>query len=78
MGVNRAHWLTRDLIVTAQTQPQHNFNLTLHTHHHPTPPHYQTQLPSQGASDQPLMLLKQQEQQQPNKTTSKQLAVTSS
>ena len=62
----------------------------LHTTH-PTPPTTQTQLPSQGASDQPLMLLKQQQQKktkkqqqhhhhqqqkQPNKISSKQLAVT--
>ena len=55
-------------IVTAQTQPQHNLNLTqwvgmdmkmaLHTH----PTHHETQLPSQGASDQPLMLPKEQHQ----------------
>ena len=57
------------IIVTAPTQPQHNLNLTqrvgmdmkmaLHTTH---PTHHETQHPSQGASDQPLMLAKQQNQ----------------
>ena len=52
------------------SQPQLNLNLVGFdvkmglptTHHPPPPPPTQTQLPSQGASDQPLMLPKQQHQ----------------
>ena len=43
--------------------------MTLHTTHHPTT---QTQLPSQGASDQPLMLLKQQRQHKGQQQQQKQ------
>ena len=50
-------------IVTTPPQSQHNINFdmkmglhTTHPPHHPT----QTQLPSQGASDRPLILPKQQ------------------
>ena len=54
---------------TASTQPNltstevgFDTKMTLHTTHHLTPPPTQTQIPSQSASDQPLMLIKRQHQ----------------
>ena len=54
------------IFVTTPTQPQHNLNLVgfdmIIAVHTTTTPHPGTLLPSNAASDQPLMLPKEQHQ----------------